>query len=80
MGAVSRRVVDPQQRRDDFAHGVVQDQTVRAELHERQRAQHVVGVVRGDVRQQGAEERQGRPAQRAGGVEHGPGRLVEAER
>ena len=78
VGAVGRRVVDPQQRRDDFAHGVVQDQAVRAELHERQRAQHVVGVVRGDVRQQGAEERHGRPAQRAGGVEHGPGRLAEA--
>jgi len=34
--------------------------------------------VRGYIRQQGTEERQGRPAQRAGGVEHGPGRLVEA--
>ena len=78
MGAVGRRIVDPQQRRDDFAHGVVQDQAVRSELHERQRAQHVVGVVRGYIRQQGTEERQGRPAQRAGGVEHGPGRLVEA--
>ena len=78
VGAVSRRIVDPQQRRDDFAHGVVQDQAVRAELHERQRAQQVVGLVRGYIRQQGTEERHGRPAQCAGGVEHGPGRLVEA--
>jgi hypothetical protein len=29
VGAVGRRIVDPQQRRDDFAHGVVQDQAVR---------------------------------------------------
>jgi hypothetical protein len=35
VGAVGRRIVDPQQRRDDFAHGVVHDETVRSELHER---------------------------------------------
>jgi hypothetical protein len=34
--------------------------------------------VRDYIRQLGTEQRQGRPAQRAGGVEHGPGRLVEA--
>ena len=77
VGAVGRRIVDPQQRRDDFTHGVVQDQAVRPELHERQRAQHVEGIVRGYVRQQRREEGKGRPAQRAGGVEHGPGALVE---
>ena len=55
----------------------MQDQAVRPELHERQRAQHVEGIVRGYVRQQRREEGKGRPAQRAGGVEHGPGALVE---
>jgi hypothetical protein len=45
-----------EERRDDFAHGVVQDQAVRSELRERQRAQHVVGVVRAYIRQQGIEE------------------------
>jgi hypothetical protein len=41
VGAVGQRIADPQQRRDDLAHGVVQDETVRAELHERKRAQRV---------------------------------------